>query len=771
MNTYILLLLTFIVRVSHCNNVATSQMMMMPLIDELNVKCTKEGILVDLSFTGPFNGVVYSKGYFFDKKCRYVYQSLNDKFQFTIPINDCGTNPVRRNGRQAFENLIVIQGDGIVQEIWDSSRKIICEVSETIPSGATVLESYKVSMLDFEEISFPAEVGSISVKMKLLNGEWPNVSPIQDIVKIGDAMSVCIEVYNPSGFDSQIRNCYAYDSRDINALATTSIRLTDDLGCPLKTKLLGAFQFDKSSTVDKHVHISIMNAFTFPDKMDVFIGCEVELCKGGCETCSGNGISPVENPTINIPSLEASPCRPGDIRPQCRTTIRTTTLLPTTIAPCLQGDERPECPVICTQEFFDVRCTPTTTTVRPCVIGDPRPQCLTTITVPFISVTTPGPCGPGDLRDECPIICNSIFTDFRCPPTTTTEKPCAPGDSRPQCPIICNEKYTDERCPRPTTTVTTAIRTTNSPCRPGDVRPDCPIVCNNEYQDIRCPRPTTTTSSPCVPGDLRLECPIICTETYTDIRCPKLTTTTTTEKPCVPGDQRPDCPIVCTAQYQDPRCSKPTTTTQAPCLPGDPRPECPIVCNLQYQDERCPQPSTTTRAPCVPGDPRPECPVVCNFQYQDERCSKLTTTTRTPCVPGDPRLECPIICTTEYQDRRCPKPTTTPKVCGISDPVSPDCPCKRRDSRPQCKVTSPLVNKPKPPTTPHSTNIQCQPNDSRPQCNIHHAFHGYLTAKPNKNRTLPPWRQAKKPNRKRRDMSNSIDNIEVRVLGRFRVAV
>lgn len=39
-------------------------------IQELNVQCTKSGLTVSVEFDGPFDGVIYSKGYFSDPKCR-----------------------------------------------------------------------------------------------------------------------------------------------------------------------------------------------------------------------------------------------------------------------------------------------------------------------------------------------------------------------------------------------------------------------------------------------------------------------------------------------------------------------------------------------------------------------------------------------------------------------------------------------------------------------------------------------------------------------------
>ena len=68
---------------------------------------------------------------------------------------------------------------------------------------------------------------------------------------------------------------------------TNMYQLTDERGCILKPKLFGAFQKtnDTGSTGASIIAYAFFQAFKFPDVMDLFIECNVELCKTNCEPC------------------------------------------------------------------------------------------------------------------------------------------------------------------------------------------------------------------------------------------------------------------------------------------------------------------------------------------------------------------------------------------------------------------------------------------------------------------------------------------------------
>ena len=81
-------------------------------------------------------------------------------FTFNIPINTCGTSITQPDPNQVtteaqmktgFSNIIIIQMDEEVQEVWDTARKINCEWVNLIKKRVE-FEPFEVEMLDFEEV-------------------------------------------------------------------------------------------------------------------------------------------------------------------------------------------------------------------------------------------------------------------------------------------------------------------------------------------------------------------------------------------------------------------------------------------------------------------------------------------------------------------------------------------------------------------------------------------------------------------------------------------
>ncbi|XP_065576476.1 uncharacterized protein LOC136037671 isoform X1 [Artemia franciscana] len=717
MNTYILLLLTFIVRVSHCNNVATSQMMMMPLIDELNVKCTKEGILVDLSFTGPFNGVVYSKGYFFDKKCRYVPANSNrNSYQFNISSGTCGVEEaIGSDGSPLLTTTLIMQNDEIFQEIWDISRKIVCDWKGSI-SKKLAVSSYKVSMLQTEQSNFANDIDVVNVWLDVRAGIYPETVSLGDsIVKIGDPLSIVVGTQGAArDIDFQVQDCFAHSNPDPNYANSYKIQLTDSRGCVLKKKVMTPFKRFIGVGKDKGniILASTLSAFTFPDTMNVFTSCNVEVCKTACEvfSCETKEIKLTNKDfsrvsvkttvtTIKPFTERITKTSPATTKPTTRTTLKpsftksvySVTPLPLRITPakCYQGSQDPSCPVICSSEFQDKRCP----TKNPTIL----------------------PCFPGSFAPGCPIVCNKQFQDKRCKTSGVTENSAV---------VTTSSNFDSQRQPQRISTTPLPVNTTvlvssrktkkpfvpirlttlklqtyskepknqfNSTCNSESVDPQC-FFCSRNPLDPRC-KTKDSTISDCYPGSHDPFCPIVCTEVFQDVRCDSKKTKFVKEP------KEPE-PLNCVATPDHPECIQ----KQPECFPGSKNPDCPVICDNTFLDERCP-----SKVLCKPGSIHPSCPIICSDIFTDSRCTGLTeistsikkvTTTKPPyiinnyrpqiiattteketylptspsikatsnteksniyaflppnCYPGSLNPTCPIVCNELYMDKRCNK--------------------------------------------------------------------------------------------------------------------
>lgn len=424
--------------------------------------------------------------------------------------------------RTELSNTIIVQNDKYIQEIWDVARTITCDWVDNYVKTVN-FNPFSVGMLQSQEVKFQGDQ-PIECWMDLQLGKWPEVSDINSIVKIGDALSLLVFARDNNGmYDVSAKDCYAYAGPNFDDPSTPRLQLTDEEGCVLKDKLISPFQTarqdDRLGSIV--VTYAYVNAFKFPDVMDVFMTCNVEICKGDCDNkCSA---VTTEAPRRSGSTLFGEPiyttkptpfCFPGSTNPECP---QPTTLPPPTPFVCIPGSRDPRCPQT-TVAPPKPRCYPGSRepacrknypnlgkTLSPfpssCVPGTNDPNCLVNLNIP--KTTTKAPCYPGS-RD---VRCRKLFPIVQ----TTTPEPTTP-------PPRCFPGSTDPRCPKPL-------------CYPGSRNPKCPPVCDN----IKGPRDPRCKPK-CYPGSK-------------DKRCPQIKTTTeaipsTTTPKCYPGSLDPDCETV-----------------------------------------------------------------------------------------------------------------------------------------------------------------------------------------------------------------------------------
>lgn len=119
--------------------------------------------------------------------------------------------------------------------------------------------------------------------MEVQEGKGPWARQVGGLVPIGSPLTLVIAINDKSKeFDMRIKRCSASDG------SGPEIELTDHDGCVLRPSLLTPFakvrDFGGKATLVAYSHLY---AFKFPDKMDVFVHCIVEVCRHGCaDSCS-----------------------------------------------------------------------------------------------------------------------------------------------------------------------------------------------------------------------------------------------------------------------------------------------------------------------------------------------------------------------------------------------------------------------------------------------------------------------------------------------------
>ena len=446
-----------------------------------------------------------------NKTIRYVGANSNvARFSFAVPMQGCGTSSDAEGGSNVASNVIVIQNDAVVQEIWDSAQKLSCRWTDRVTKTVSV-RPLTIDMLEATEAKFAnADDDVVDVWMDLQQGRWPASGPIESAVRIGEQLSLIVGLNDPSGqMDLQVRDCYAHSMPELANPAAFRVQLTDAQGCVMKTKLLGPFEHDRSSAgpyAGSTVKWSPVSAFAFPDNMQVFTSCNVEVCKGGCEPnpCqpAGSQLFPEPAASTRAPPKPTSPSA----------SLIFSTEPPRTAAPTLPPT---------TAAVVTVRITtPTTTRTVPQVT---LPSLDYLPPYPAEKTAPPKTAAPKSLPETT----TPKFTlpPNITPPTTTLEPPppppkavttapyvCLPGSEDPRCPtlpppttaaareFICSPGSNDPRCPAPTTQPTPVV----TDCYQGSDNPDCldrnpkggPILCLPGSRDPECVVPGGSNESP-----------------------------------------------------------------------------------------------------------------------------------------------------------------------------------------------------------------------------------------------------------------------------------
>lgn len=178
-----------------------------------------------------------------------------------------------------MENVLVLQNEPGIQEVWDTVRSVRCLWEGNLNKALSVALS--VGMLNQEIVTFSGDTAA--ARLDILLGKGPFGQPANGLVKIGETMTLAVSVSGDPGFDIQVKDCRAKDSTGDHVVA-----LTDDNGCILKPKLFGAFQKTRNTgnTGASIIAYAYFNAFKFPDVMDLMLECNVELCKTDCQMCT-----------------------------------------------------------------------------------------------------------------------------------------------------------------------------------------------------------------------------------------------------------------------------------------------------------------------------------------------------------------------------------------------------------------------------------------------------------------------------------------------------
>lgn len=130
-------------------------------IQTLDVICGKNFMTVRAEFSGPFYGIVFSKGTYGQENCIYVKPNSGlTHAAFNVYYDQCGTKPDLQG--KFYENTIVIQYGSDIIEAYDEAKRLRCEWFEAYEKPATFKPAIPVADLEVVEMNFQGDVSNMS---------------------------------------------------------------------------------------------------------------------------------------------------------------------------------------------------------------------------------------------------------------------------------------------------------------------------------------------------------------------------------------------------------------------------------------------------------------------------------------------------------------------------------------------------------------------------------------------------------------------------------
>lgn len=100
------------------------------------------------------------------------YGGSQNSYSFSVPLKGCGSKASCK-ACGTIDNVLIIQADDTVQEIWDTARKISCSSGDDADK-TVVFKPFVVDML--EVVNVPTAQGSVECWMDIQKGVYPSVS-------------------------------------------------------------------------------------------------------------------------------------------------------------------------------------------------------------------------------------------------------------------------------------------------------------------------------------------------------------------------------------------------------------------------------------------------------------------------------------------------------------------------------------------------------------------------------------------------------------------
>ncbi|CAD5227089.1 unnamed protein product [Bursaphelenchus xylophilus] len=273
------------------------------ILEDREVVCSSDKIVVNLSFARPFKGVVFAKDRYLDNECRWLGNG-GHYLLVTVPLNYknstnkgegfCGLQFNAKTGEHSIS--LIISPDPVI--LTDESVALLTHCVQTMEDFVITLEppknegAFKVARNEAMTVTGNAEK-TPSLSLRVLGDHGYKGDVITEGF-VGQRITLDARLEESSIFDMFVHDCVAHDGTN-NADATVPI--IDANGCAVK--LLRAidppvFSSSPMKNMAKHTYIHLYG-FQFTSADTVHFECKITTCLNECpmKQCPDEGLSTV----------------------------------------------------------------------------------------------------------------------------------------------------------------------------------------------------------------------------------------------------------------------------------------------------------------------------------------------------------------------------------------------------------------------------------------------------------------------------------------------
>lgn len=244
-------------------------------INDIQIECNSDNILVTLNTNQGFNGMIYPKGLSKNSSCMMEYHQTGAKIAYNLPLRSCNTMSTDVEDGIEYYNTVMVQPHRRLVTNQGRGYHIKCRYQTKERTITNQEQQLNVNLTQ----STPSVVGSASMpscSMKIYSAHDLSHEVAAENVRIGDELHLTISLDDQDVYGMLVTNCLVRDGMN-----WAEQPLIDDDGCPVDEEIMPQFVYSQNlskASVNFQAH-------KFPYTSSVYYQCNVRLCfrEGGCK--------------------------------------------------------------------------------------------------------------------------------------------------------------------------------------------------------------------------------------------------------------------------------------------------------------------------------------------------------------------------------------------------------------------------------------------------------------------------------------------------------